>query len=178
MQVQDRTGYMPYLCKRVIYKMEKIHEKRFYLWSLSKRIWHFQNSQPTICTPSVQSHCHTFPCITLGLFFFLLCQDFRRDRVSGDTSKWILVALVSLRNERSRFSTVYCSITMVTPLIKGFKSRPLFFKQNKGPWIRTPIVEIWQCSGLRWTSPRGIEMKMLRGAGWRNGIKNESGRQD
>ena len=78
----------------------------------------------------------------------------------------------------SRFSTVYCSIIIVIPLIKDLKPRPLLFKPDKGPWIRTPIFEIWQCAGLMWTLPRGIEMKMLVEVGWWDGIKNESGRQD
>lgn len=50
-------------------------------------------------------------------------------------------------------------------LIQGRKAKP-----NKGPRIK---YEIWHCVGVMWT-----DMKMIVAAGWRNGIKNESGKQD
>ena len=43
-------------------------------------------------------------------------------------------------------------------------------EEKQSPRIK---YEIWHCVGAMWT-----DMKMIVAAGWRNGIKNESGKQD
>lgn len=64
--------------------------------------------------------------------------------------------------------TLYERPHVSSTLIQGRKAKP-----NKDSRIRTQIIEIWQCVGAMWT-----DMKMIVGTGWRNGIKNESGKQD
>lgn len=114
----------------------KIHVETLYFgfnkhWSLSQRVWYFQESQQTIIYSSYSTTLTRLPCNTLTLFFFHSYQILRTDLVFGDTRIRILVAYVSLRDYLSCFHRLLFHTN-------GYTLDSYSRKKRK------PIVEIWQ----------------------------------
>ena len=116
-----------------------------------------------LCTLIVQSHCHAFPCITLALLFFSHVKFL--GEIGFLWTRTFEICLFTFGRLPWFFFLGYCLIKL------GLTSRALLFKEEK----QSPRVkyEIWHCVGAMWT-----DMKMIVAPGWRNGIKNESGKQD
>lgn len=142
------------------------------------REWHFQHSQE----PFMFSDCSlTLSRLSLR-YISSVCFSFVQS-FEGRMGFWghgqLNFACLSF-GERQDFLFSFCScvIKMVTPLIKSLTSRPLLVKEEKPSQTGAHGPEhnnLKYGSVLEQCWPSGIDMKMIVGTGWWNGIKNNSG---